>query len=55
MIRRPRILGFRGSCAIRIGEGEPTPLASLGGNVAPAAGLGGPRVPAVSGSVGSGA
>ena len=54
MIRRPRILGFGGSSAIRIGEGEPTPLASVG-ELAPAAGLGGPRVPAVSGSVGGGA
>ena len=53
MIRRPRIVGFRGSSAIG-DRADATPLPSVW-KVAPAAGLGGPRVPAVSGSVGAGA
>ena len=54
MIRRLRIVGFRGSSAIGIGavnllHGPPP------GKVAPAAGVGGPRAPAVNGSAGDGA
>ena len=53
MIRRPRILGFRGSSAIGIGEMNLL-QAPPSWKMAPAAGVGGPRAPAVSGSVGDG-
>jgi hypothetical protein len=56
MIRRPRIVGFDFPGSSAIGIGELTLLLSpLSGKLAPAAGLGGPRALAVSGSVGAGA
>ena len=56
MIRRLRILGFRGtgSSAIEIG-GVKLPHSTRLGEMTPAAGRGGPRVSAVSGSVADGA
>ncbi len=54
MILRPRTVGFRGSSPIGIG-GVTLLLSGPSGKLTPAAGLGGPRAPAVSGSEGDGA